>query len=239
MNKVKVIVTALTILIAGSALAACPDNVGVWSSVENGQADYPILNGRMSEAWCGGMPLAVGNTQDLMSWDGAELGTEWRFFDLAATSVDLSFDGVVDGNGVRIYSAIYEGGQFLLDGSGSWTTGDVDLTGGINDYVMTSTLTYVDGEVVAAVSNIAFYESAFDDCPDFNNCRVEFAILNTALVWRSDTATVPMPADYPGFACDANMGELHNCSDVTLSIVCTVASEAASWSDIKGLYDAE
>ncbi|MBD3219931.1 hypothetical protein GF314_01705 [bacterium] len=237
MHKVKAILIVLTLVIAGSALAACPDQVGVWSSVENGSADYPLLNGRMSEAWCAGTPLTVGNTQNLMSWDGAELGTEWHFYGLEATDIAMSFDGVVDGDGVRIYNSVYENGMFMLGGEGSWTFDDVDLTGAIGDYLVTTTLTYVDGEVVAAVSNIAFYQSAFDECAQ--DCFIEFGILNTALVWRTDTATAPMPADYPAFLCGATDGELHNASDITLEIQCEVATETSSWSEIKGLYDSE
>lgn len=238
MAKANVLVLILT-LIAGSALAACPDVLGTWSSNPETNPDYPLLNGRISEAWCSGVGmLEPGNTINAMSWDGgsAELGMEWKLWDmtLSADGATLVFDGVSGGNGVRIYQAAYDGGEFWLAGDGAWTSGNTELTGTVHDYLVVTTVTYVGGEVAAQVQNISF-NGVFGDCAVENACVIEFAIANAALVWRSDSGDA-MPADYPGFLCGANGGELFSTSDITLGINCAVATEAHSWSTVKDLY---
>lgn len=239
MRKVNVLSLALCAMVAGSAMGACPDLVGIWSSVPDANPDYyPLLNGRISEAWCNGAPGDPGNTDNAMSWDGVsgDLGLEWKIWDMAINAAGqiLVFDGVTGGNGVRIFQTAYDGGQFWLGGDGIWTDGDVELYGDIYDYIVVMTVTYVGGEVVAAVSNITF-NGVFGDCPEENACVIEFAIANAALIWRSDYAW-PMPADYPPFLCGAVDGELHSTSDITLGINCAIATEQHSWSSVKDMY---
>jgi hypothetical protein len=236
MRKVNVLIIALLTLAAGSALAACPDVLGIWSSNPETNPDYPLLNGRVSEGWCGGSAGAPGNTNNAMSWDGAALGTEWHFWgmEINAGGPVLVFDGVSGGNGVRIYQIAYDGGEFWLSGDGAWTSDNTELYGTLADFLVVTTVTYSNGEIVAQVSNITF-NGVFGDCPDQNNCVIEFAIANSALIWRSDWDGA-MPANYPEFLCDATMGELHSTSDITLGINCAVATEAHSWSSVKDLY---
>lgn len=236
MRKVNVLFIVLILMVAGSALAACPDVLGIWSSNPETNPDFALLNGRISEGWCNGGAGDPGNTQNAMSWDGATLGTDWMIWGMAinAGGPILVFDGVSGGNGVRIYQTSYDGGEFILDGSGEWTSGNVELNGTINDYLVVTTVTYSGGAVVAAVSNITF-TGIFGDCPPENACVIEFAIANAALIWRSDFGT-PMPANYPDFLCGADMGELFSTSDITLAINCAVATEEHSWSSVKDLY---
>ncbi len=235
----KVIVLIFCVAMATSAFAACPDVVGIWSSVPDGNPDYyPLLNGRVSEAWCSGAAGDPGNIQNAMSWDGssAELGLEWKIWDMAINAAGpfLVFDGVTGGNGIRIYQTAYDGGQFWLAGDGVWTDADVELYGDIYDYLVVSTITYSGGEIVAAVSNITF-NGVFNDCPEENACVIEFAIANAALVWMTGYDWA-MPANFPTFLC-GDSGELFATSDITLGIDCAVATQAASWSDIKSLYE--
>ncbi len=159
MRKANVLFLVLFTLVAGSSLAACPDVLGIWSSNPETNPDYALLNGRISEGWCNGAPGAPGNTQNAMSWDGATLGTDWMIWGMTinAGGPVLVFDGVSGGNGVRIYQTAYDGGEFILDGSGEWTSGDVDLNGTIHDYLVVTTVTYSGGAVVAAVSNITLH----------------------------------------------------------------------------------
>ncbi len=91
MRKVNVLLIALFLMAAGSALAACPDVLGIWSSNAETNPDYPMLNGRVSEAWCDGSPSTAGDIQNAMSWEGATLGTELY----ASLQVDLVFFVVV------------------------------------------------------------------------------------------------------------------------------------------------
>ncbi len=50
MKKANILVVALVGLLASSALGACPDVIGIWSSNPELNPDYPLLNGRYSEA---------------------------------------------------------------------------------------------------------------------------------------------------------------------------------------------
>jgi hypothetical protein len=240
MRKVNVIAIAFCLVFAGSALAACPDVLDqIWSSVPDSDPSYqPILNGRISEAWCNGNAGETGNLQNALSWDGnsAELGMEWQFFNMAidAAGPVVVFDGVSGGNGIQIIQTAYDGGEFWLAGDGSWTNDNTPLTGSVLDYLVVTTVTYSGGEIVAAVSNITF-NGTFDDCPDANGCVIEFAILNAALVWRTGD-DFAMPAGYPAFLCGQGDGELHATSDFTMGIHCVVATESVSWTDIKSQY---
>jgi hypothetical protein len=238
MRKVNVIAIMIAVLLVGQAFAACPDRLGTWSSIPESNPDFPLLNGRVSEAWCNGAPGDPGNTQNAMSWDGADLGLEWKLFGMAINAAGpyLVFDGVDgNGNGTRIYQTDYDDGEFWLGGSGDWTFGDVDLFGQVVDYLVVTTQTLQAGEVVASVSNITF-RGPFDDCAEANGCRIDFAIANAALAWMSGDAD-PMPANFPPFLCSADLGELHTTSDITLAIDCNVATEAHSWSDVKAIYE--
>lgn len=230
MRLVNVLIMMLAM--SGLALAACPDLEGIWSNVPDSNPDYPILEGRISDAWCNGVPGEAGNMQDAQSWDGAALGMEWTFDGMTvdAAGGTVVYDGVTGGNGIRITEYGFDGGQFWLSGDGVWTDGDVELTGAVADYLVVRTETFVDGELVAAVSNVTF-EGAFDDCID---CYLQ-ATANTNLVWRTGYAW-GMPADYPGFLC-GDSGELGEFYDMTVFIVCEgTATESRSLSDMKSLY---
>jgi len=239
MNKVSVVVLALAGLLAGSALATCPDVLGIWSSCPELNPDFPMLNGRYSEGWCSAVgPLQPGNAINAMSWDGAALGLEWKMWgmNINAAGATLTFDGVTGGNGVRVYQIPYDGGEFWLSGEGSWNQGDDDdLYGTINDFLVVASVTYIGGQVVAEVANITF-TGVFDACPEQNACVIEFGITNAQLIWRSDWAA-PMPTDYPAFLCDATTGELFITCCITISINCAVEAEAQSWSAVKELFD--
>lgn len=239
MRKANVLSLILIVALAVPAMAACPNVLGIWSSVPDGNPDYnPLLNGRVSEAWCNGQPGETGNLQNAMSWDGssAELGLEWKIWNMSinAAGPNVVYDGVVGGNGYQIIQTAYDGGQFWLAGDGLWTTGDIELYGDIFDYLVVTNVTWADGEIVAAVSNITF-NGVFGDCDAANGCVIEFAIANAALVWRTGYDWA-MPAGFPPFLC-GDSGELFATSDITLGINCAVANEAASWSDIKALYE--
>jgi hypothetical protein len=236
MNKVKVLIIACVALMAGSALGACPDVVGLWSSNPELNPDYPLLNGRYSEAWCSGAgPLEPGNTINAASWDGAALGLEWQMSNMAigAGGTTLVFDGVSGGNGVRIYQTVYEGGDYWLGGDGDWTIGNVELNGFIVDFLIISTKYYVGGVVTAVVNNISF-SGVFTECE--SECEIEFAIANAARIWHSGQGGA-MPANYPAFLCGASTGELYTTSDITFSIICApVAVESQSWSSVKDMF---
>ena len=229
------LVTAFIMVLAmtGLALAACPDLNGIWSNVPDSNPEYhSILEGRLSDAWCGGVPGESGNMMDVQSWDDSALGLEWKFWGMTvdAAGGTMVYDGVTGGNGIRITEYGFDGGQFWLSGDGLWTDGDVELTGAVLDYTVIRTETFVGGEIVAAVSNITF-EGTFDDC---DSCHL-YATANSNLVWRSGYAWA-MPAGYPGFLC-GDGGELGEFYDMTVGIECEgTATAPRSWSGIKTLY---
>jgi hypothetical protein len=238
MKFVNVILACLLVL-TGSALAQCPDQTGTWSTIAESNPDYPLLQGRASEAWCDGAPMEIGNTQNVQSWDGAALGTEWHLYDMAidAAGVQILVDNVVDGNGIRIYQAGYENGRFSLSGDGAWTDDTTELTGVLSDYIVVTTVTYVGGVMTAAVSDITA-TGTFDGCPgaeDPYSCGIDISA-NSVHVWQTgDDAAMPM--NYPEFLCGANAGQLLNNSSVTMILSCVVQSESRSWSEIKAIHE--
>lgn len=225
-------------LLAAPVLAQCPDATGIWSTQMG-----TMLGGRASEAFCGldGNPLyggQEGNSQNAMSWDGTTLGSQWKAWGMAidasgAVEIGNTVDPVT-GNGTITYQTFYLGGQFWLNGGHTWGDGINDLTGTITDYQVITTVTVVGNSAVGATSNITF-GGLFENCPAFQDCRVEFVLSNAILIWSSHWGT-PMPPDYPGFMCDANVGELFDVCCTTMSIDCAVATESQTWSGIKAMY---
>lgn len=237
--KIAKILTAACLLcfLAAPAPAQCPDAVGIWTTT-----DGSLLGGRVSEAWCGAdgqplMPGRPGNTENAMSWDGSLLGGQWRVWGMTidengAVEIGNTVDG--DGNGTITYSTSYLGGEYWLAKEHTWSFGYVDLTGELTSYLVIATVTYVGGTAVGATANVSF-TGRFSECPEDNNCVIDFAIANAMLIWRSDYPT-PMPADYPDFLCGATMGELFDACCITISIDCAVAEQPTTWGGVKSLY---
>ena len=66
---------------------------------------------------------------------------------------DLTYPDVVQW-AVPFFIAAIVIGSFLRDGA--WTAGDVELTGTIFNYQVTTTITYVGGEIAAQIQEEAF-----------------------------------------------------------------------------------
>ncbi|MFO7652555.1 MAG: hypothetical protein R6X25_01920 [Candidatus Krumholzibacteriia bacterium] len=233
--SISVLVTIL--FAAGSVWAYCPDVIGTW-----GTQYGTLLEGRVSEAWCGadGSPVAPGqpgNVENAYSWDGVTLGTQWRVWGMAvdASGPQLSSDTVdANGNGSRTYVTNYVGGEYWLSGAYDWTNGSEDLTGVLESYLVVTTLTFIGGNVVGQTSNVTL-TGRFTECPEANNCVLEFAIANAILDWRSDFG-MPMPAGYPAFLCGATQGELFSSCCITMRVNCAVGAEGTTWGALKQLY---
>jgi hypothetical protein len=225
-----ILVFAGLLLIAGTASAQCPHTVGIF------HAPGDFLGGRASEAWCTGEPGA-GNIENAMSWDGANLGTEWHIWGMTSNEPVIIADNLdMYGNGTLVYRTTYDGGQFWLGPTGPWGDGINDLTGVLTSYVVDATLTLVGGMVVGAASNISF-AGDFTECPENNDCVIQFAIANAMMVWRPVDPEYwgAMPGNYPGFLC-GNTGELFDACCVTVSIQCAVPNEESTWGSLKSLY---
>ena len=232
-----IILLACLTALAVPAWSQCPDATGLWST-----GDGSMLGGRASEAFCGvdGAPLQggqPGNTQNAMSWDGATLGSQWRAWGMAIDANGASLIGSnVDefGNGTMTYQTFYEGGQFWLAGNHTWGDGINDLTGVLTSFRVVATVNIFGGQPSGVVSNI-YFSGIFVDCPEYQDCRIDFTIASAIQVWSSHSGQ-PMPADYPDLMCGANGGEAFDVCCIQMQIDCAVATQSETWSNIKAMY---
>jgi hypothetical protein len=228
----------LLLLLTGSSYAAAPLN-GDYQSTDLGG---PLLLGRYTEGWDGGGSggaLLSGTTLNAESWDGAELGTQWKYWcSTSETDAVLLTDNVnASGNGNRTYMKTFVGGYIWLSGSGPWANGDPDYPGYIDSYTEFETITYTNWVPVAAVTNVQAI-AYFDNYP--GSC-MSFYIANGTLIADTDLGQA-IPPDYPSLldpACNASYatGAAWDFSSVTLSIVdCAVGTEESTWGKIKSLH---
>jgi hypothetical protein len=224
---------SLLIVMTSYAFAASfnPPKDGVYST-----SNATILGGRASEAWCTGVgPGRIGNTENAMSWDGVNLGTQWKVWGMAidaggAVETARHFDS--HGTGWIDYATNYSGGQFWLSGNNAWGDGSTDYTGTLTYYNVGARVNYVAGQPVGVASNI-FLTGVFDNCP---NCSIEYAISNALLVWQTGSSTA-MPASYPPFQCNASSGELFDACCIVAKIHCTpISTNPSTWGGIKTLF---
>jgi hypothetical protein len=194
-----------------------------------------LLPGRVSEAWCTIMsPGVPGNTENAMSWDGTNLGTQWHVWGMAidaAGPIETAQDIDENGDGWIDYSTNYDGGFFWLAGTGPWGGPPAGFTGYLTFYNVGTRVELIGWQIVGSTSNV-FFTGIFDDCP---NCAVEYTIANAMLVWM--TGWPNQPANYPGFLCGASCGEYFDACCIMTKIHCTpVATEPSTWGMIKGFY---
>lgn len=233
-----VLVVLLSLVVAVPAIAGPPAN-GTYTSTDIGGN---MLPGRYSEAWPTGSKLSIGNTLHEESWDGATLGAQWRWFCpyVAAPAVLLFSNVDGNGNGMKIWRVTYAGGFMWLNGPGTpWDGGDPNYTATVNTWVAIVTETYAGGVEVGTVRNHNS-TATFNNYP--NEC-LNLAISN--LEKLDDTATGPLPANFPYFmdsgTCmmSANPnGEWGDVDSITFTITgCeTVRTEAKSWGAVKAMY---
>jgi hypothetical protein len=227
MKLLKLSFVALVIVsVAAAAWAACPihPNPGVYQTT-----DGTIKPGRVSEAWCTlPSPGVPGNTQNAMSWDGANLGAQWKVWGMAIEPAGPQIVGqnMSGGNGWIAYSTNYLGGQFWLSKFHAWGNGVNDLTGTISNYNVYARVTYVGG-VPVSVYSTAYFTGVFEDCP---LCTLEYVISNVAQVWP------PQGAGYPPLLC-GTAGEYYDVCCIRASIYCPMGAEDSTWGAIKSLYE--
>jgi len=142
-----------------------------------------------------------------------------------------------DGNGNRTYMKTFAGGYIWLTGTGPWGNGDADYPGTIDTYNEFETITYVNWNPEAAITNVQA-TAHFDAYPD--QCMT-FYIGNGSEVGSTDHGD-PLPVSYPGFlATDCSpsrtLGAWWDMFTLTLSITgCNVPVEETTWGGIKVLY---
>jgi len=226
----------LSVALATPALAGPPLD-GNYKSTDLGGS---VLTGRYAESWLvpNGL-LDPATTLNCASWDGATLGTQWRYYcgTMVAPAQLISDNLDVNGNGSRTYMKTFVGGYVWLDGAGPWGNGDPDYPGTLQSYVEFETIQYVAWDRVAAVTNV----SSAAHFTGYSLSCMTFAVGNGAEVGSTDYG-MTKPADYPDFM-DANcnpIGTLGGWWDfigITLSITgCTVPVEETTWGAVKAIY---
>jgi hypothetical protein len=216
---------------------AGPPTQGVYYSTDIGGT---VLEGRFSESWVGMGPGQIGNTLNSMSFDGATLGTEWRFYcaSIAVAPVLISDTRDASNTGEVVWKTDYDGGLFWLSKDGPWGDGLNDYTGFVTLMKVTTTYHYVLGQVLGIRSNVTL-SGQFDD---YDDC-LEYVINNTAVFGDTDN-NGPLPADYPPFM-DANCqtgilneGAWGSVTEIAMQIVgsCTLPVETTTWGSVKALY---
>jgi hypothetical protein len=212
------------------AIAACPDS-GYFRTY-NGT----LQAGRASEAWCNGNAGQPGNTENVESWDGVVLGGQWKVWGQhidANGAVEVANTVDAYGNGYIDYQTNYEGGYIWLTGNHTWSTDGQPLTGYVTYFNVGARVVYQSGQMTGATANV-YMTARFDGCED---CEVAYTIANTELVWSSGFGT-PAPADYPDFACNANVGEYFYACCIVAAITCDgVPTQTQSWGSVKSLYN--
>lgn len=230
------IFAVLTLLLAGTSLAG-PPLVGSYNSVDNGG---PVYVGHYTEGWdASGSAIKAGTTLNAESWDGAVLGTQWRYW-CSTESADafLWVDNIdAQGNGQRVYLKTFSGGYIWLSGTGPWANGDPQYTGVITHYNETETVQYVNWVPIGAVTSVNA-KATFDN---YALCMT-FYIGNGYRIGTTDLGDVK-PAGYPDFldpGCSATrtLGAWWDFDDVILTINgdCTVATQESTWGAVKSLY---
>ena len=230
------VISLLALLVAGTSLAGPPLD-GNYQSTDLGG---PVYTGRYTEAWDpGDAAILSGTTLNAESWDGTNLGTQWRYWcgSLIADGVLIVDNVDANGNGNRTYQKIFVGGYIWLSGSGPWANGDPDYPGFIDTYVEFETITYDQWVPVAAVTNVqssAHFDAYTDNC-------MTFYIGNGSQAASTDLGD-PVPADYPDLLdmnCGATRtdGAFWDFFSITLSITgCATPVHETSWGAVKAMY---
>lgn len=198
-----------------------------------------MLTGTYSETWNGGK-LSVNNTINEASYDGVNLGTEWKWScAYIAAAPSLVYDGVdANGNGNRIWNVVYTGGSAWLSQTGPWGNGE-DYNLMVDTWNATVTETYSNFVEVGTVKTV----NATATFVGFPETCIVLALSN--LEKHGDGATLPPPGvlAYPDFIDGANCntaagpGEWGEVDDITYSILgCTVGTQDKSWGSVKALY---
>jgi hypothetical protein len=230
-----VIVILLSVLMAVPALAGPPVN-GTYTSTDIGGT---MLPGRYSELWFGGA-LAVNNTLNEQSWNGAALGTQWHWYCPWIVGKALLLDTVNGlGNGMKIWNVTYVGGFCWLDGGGPWAGGDASYLANITTWVAIVTETYASFVEVGTVRNhnaSAIFNGYNEECMTLSVTNIEKL---------GDTVSDgPLPGDYPvfwnwiGCAPAGGDGEWGDVDSITFTILgCeTVPAQERTWGQVKALY---
>ena len=242
MRWLLVLLTAFAVTLPAWAADPLPPLNGIYNSADQVPGGL-VLTGRFSEAWNGGAEGALTNTVHAESFDGANLGTQWRVWcpAIAAPPV-LQSNTVVNGTGDIVYSTTYTGGYFWFSQNGPWS-GDnlVDFTGTVQSFVVVSTHMYVGGTRIGVRSNITMQGLFDQQYPSWSTPCMDYSIQNGSI--QGSTALAGLPADYPVFLDDQTCnpgptaGAWGTVTQITIVIHdCVVPVEPTTWGRIKATF---
>lgn len=231
--------TTLVLLGAFATVAfAGPPLPGNYQSSDLGG---PLSTGRYTEGWfAGGGALLPGTTLNAESWNGAALGTEWKYSCASEVAPAVLIHNTVNasGFGQKTFMKQFVGGRIWLSGTGPWGNGDATYEGTLDSYTEFETVQYSNFLPVAAVTNVSA-TAHFDAYP--SSC-LTFAIANGSQAGSTAWGMTP-PANYPAFlATDcsptATEGAWWNMLTLTLSVSsgCATPTKASSWGSLKAMY---
>ena len=240
MNRCAIsLIVLLTVLLSAGVTFAGPPLDGTYKSTDiGGPADI----GHYTESYLvPNSATSLGTTFNAQSWDGMNLGLQWKYTcgSIITPSV-LLVDNVdpVSGDGNRTYMKTFVGGTIWLSGTGPWANGDTEYTGPIDSYVEFETIQYVNFVRVHAVTNFQA-QAHFDIYP--TTCMA-FSVANGFEVGSTDFGET-RPASYPDFiaqtTCAPGVPYGSWWDMITLSLVisgCSVPSEEHTWGSVKQLY---
>jgi hypothetical protein len=199
-----------------------------------------VYTGRYTEGWdAGGGATDAGTTLNAESWDGANLGTQWRYWCSTEAAPGILWQDNVNGDGYgnRTYLKTFGGGYIWLSGAGPWANGDPDYTGFIDTYTETEIVTYEAWVPIAAVTSV----QATAHFTGYTSCMT-FYIGNGDRQGTTDLGGMK-PMDYPDFmATDCSptrtLGAWWIFDDVTLVISgeCQVSTQESTWGAVKAKY---
>lgn len=231
------VILAALALVASAALAG-PPLPGNYLSTDLGG---PLSTGRYTEAWdAGGGAFTANTTQNCGSWNGAALGTEWRYTcGLTTAPSTLLYNTVnAQGNGNKTYMCPFYGGTLWLSGSGPWANGDPDYAGVFDSYVEYETVQYSNWVPISSVTNVQS-SAHFNNYPTI--C-MSFQIANGSRVGTTDLGDV-FPPNFPALldptcATTRTLGAWWNMTSITISIVadCATPIKTSTWGSLKAHY---
>ncbi len=227
-----------TCLIAGTAaiaLAAQP-TPGTYYSTDHPINPGQVLTGHGSNSWS--TPNGNQNSDAVFnsdSWDGATLGTQWRYECGVSIGPETVQDNRVGGTGTVVYTVNYSGGTFFLSKNGPWGDGVNDLTGTIGGTTTITTVQFVGGTPVGSRLNIDS-SGSFDG----STCTLRYVVSNGTGAGETDLGNVK-GSDYPDFldtSCLSTRiyGSWGVIQDIQMEIDCPTPNKPATWGTIKSQY---
>jgi len=233
------IVLGFALLFFSTIALGGPPLDGTYKSTDLGG---PVYMGHYTEAWIdSGGALNLGTTLNNESWDGNQLGTQWKYWCASIQTPPSLIYSTIDsltGDGTAVYEKHFSGGFLWLSGTGPWANGDPDYPGVIDSYIEIETIQYVNWKRVHAVTNVDA-QGHFDNYP--STCMT-FSVGNGVEIGSTDFGQMK-PSTYPDFLQEgtcAPVMQLGGWWDFTqLSLVihgCQVPSKKASWGAIKAIY---